>query len=389
MTPDLLRDVAREVGPFTSVSFDAGRAGESAAGEIPARFRALADDLKQRGAPEADIAALREVATALPGRGGELTRLSVARAGEVVLDLVLPGAPPRDECTFGPAPHLLPVPRSLRWPAPYLIVEADRAGASIEVVDEWGAEADVEQVEGSHELLHKVPAGGWSHRRIQARVQDSWDRNAAEVAAEVDRVVAALAPAAILLAGDPYAVGALSRAWGAAAAELAVHLDSGGRAAGVHEAARRAAITHALQELERDHRAELTDRFAGAIARQQEAVEGLAAVVDSLRRGQVDHLLLKDDPTSTVTLWSGPEPLQIGADRADVSAMGVDQPVRMRADAVLLRAVYASGGDVLLLGDDDVRPTEGIGALLRWSDAATEHDAAPAMPGHGQAPGGG
>lgn len=38
-------EIVRVTGPFSSVSFDAGRAGESAAGEIPARFRALAGRL--------------------------------------------------------------------------------------------------------------------------------------------------------------------------------------------------------------------------------------------------------------------------------------------------------------------------------------------------------
>jgi hypothetical protein len=387
MTPEAVREVARSVGPFTSVSFDAGRTGESAAGEISARFRALAEDLAARGAPQADVAALHEVSTALPGRGGPLTRLSVARDGEVVLDLVLPGAPPRDECTFGPAPHLMPVSRALRLPTPALVVEVDRAGATIEVLDQLDSAAEIEQVEGSHELLHKVPAGGWSHRRMQARVQDSWDRNAAEVAAAVDRIVADLVPVVVLVAGDPYAVGALTRALGGAAAELVVHLDSGGRAAGVHQAARDAAITAALRGVEHQRRQAMLERFSGALARQQEAVQGLDSVVDAVRRGQVQDVLLRDDPTSTETLWSGPEPLQIGVDRADLAAIGVDAPVRMRADAVLLRAVFASGADVLLLGDEDDPPTDGIGALLRWSDPATAHDAAPAMPGHGQAPG--
>lgn len=383
---DAVREVARLSGPFSTVSLDATRSGESKR-EVPTRFRALADELRAAGAPDADIAALHEASTSLPGRGGPLTRLTVARQGQVVLDLVLPGAPPRDECAHGPAPHLLPVARALRFPAPYLVVAVDRSGADIEVVNELGAVAGSEQVQGSHDVLHKVPAGGWSHRRMQARVQDSWDRNAAEVGAELDRVVAEVAPVAVLLDGDPYAMGALSRSVNRAVADLLIRLSSGGRAAGTDEHARREAIDQALSDRERANREDLVQRYSGALARQQEAVQGLDAVVDAIRRSQVERVLLHDDPVSTATLWSGPEPLQIGTDRGALVEMGVTDPWSMRGDAVLSRAVFASGADIVLLEAADIDLIDGIGAMLRWSDRATPHAAVPAMPGHGQDPG--
>src|SRR5699024_3558146 len=131
------------------------------------------------------------------------------------------------ECTFGPAPHLLPAARSLRFPAPYLVVDVDRAGADIRVIGTMGDTDASEEVEGSQDLLHKVRGGGWAHRRMQARVQDSWDRNASEVAAQVDRVVARETPVAILLDGDPYAVSALERELGEGSKGLVKHLTSG------------------------------------------------------------------------------------------------------------------------------------------------------------------
>src|SRR5699024_10020790 len=128
------------------------------------------------------------------GRGGPVTRLAVARDGAVVLDVALPGRPARDEMTYGPAPLLAPIVRAARTPSPYVLIDIDRAGADIDVVDALGREVAGRQVEGSQDVLHKVPGGGWSHRRIQSRAQDSWDRNAAEVAAEVDRIVAEVSP---------------------------------------------------------------------------------------------------------------------------------------------------------------------------------------------------
>jgi hypothetical protein len=199
--------------------------------------------------------------------------------------------------------------------------------------------------------------------------------------------VAESAARLVLIDGDPYAVGALIRALGGGSTDKVVRLESGGRAAGISAEARQQAIDAALAQQERTDRDALLDRFASAEARQQEAVQGLAAVVDAVRRSQVEVVLLHDDPTSTARLWSGPEPLQIGTDRASLAAMGVTDPQRMRADAVLARAVFASGADIALLEDGDADLVDGIGALLRWSDRSTPHDSAPAMPGHGQVPG--
>jgi hypothetical protein len=57
---------------------------------------------------------------------------------------------------------------------------------------------------------------------------------------------------------------------------------------------------------------------------------------------------------------------------------------------VLLWATLGSGGGITVLADDDEVPvelTDGVGALLRWSDPSTPHSAAPSMPGHGEGPG--
>lgn len=384
---DLARGIARQTGPFSSVSMDVGRADATAAEVITARFRAAAAKLARLGAPADDIDALREAMLSLPGRGGPLTRLAVARKGRVELDVVLPGTPPRDEAAFGAAPHLLPLIRAARRPAPYLVVDVDRAGADIEA---FGADARAmrsEEVVGSHDVLHKAPVGGWAHRRIEARVEDSWDRNAAEVATEINRVTVEIAPAMILVDGDPYAVSAVIDGLSGAAAGLVTRLSSGGRAGGVNQEAHRAAIDAALAARAEADRRAIADQFAGMESKQLQAAQGLSDVAAALRRGQVERMLLIDDPSSTFTLWTGRDPMQLGTERADLEGMGVPHATSMRADAVLVRAALASGADVVIFDDGDLRLVDGIGALLRWTDPSTPHDAVPAMPGHGQGPG--
>ena len=59
----------------------------------------------------------------------------------------------------------------------------------------------------------------------------------------------------------------------------------------------------------------------------------------------------------------------------------------MRADVALAWAVAGSSAELVLVEDNPVSLADGVGALLRWSDQTTPHDRAPAMPGHGEAPG--
>lgn len=82
------------------------------------------------------------------------------------------------------------------------VEERDHTGAEITVVNAGGRDT-VHEVEGGHDELHKVRGGGLSHRRLQSRVEDSWERNAAAVAEDLDRVVAAHHPAMVVLGGDP------------------------------------------------------------------------------------------------------------------------------------------------------------------------------------------
>jgi hypothetical protein len=64
--------------------------------------------------------------------------------------------------------------------------------------------------------------------------------------------------------------------------------------------------------------------------------------------------------------------------------MGCEQPAQARADAVILWTLMATDAGISLLPDDELSLRDGIGALLRWSDAATPHDTVPSMPGHGE-----
>ena len=191
-----------------------------------------------------------------------------------------------------------------------------------------------------------------------------------------------------MVAGDERAWGELRSRVGHAASEVLVRIDSGGRAEGTSEDAEHEAVVQALDEARARRRQEVLGELAQELSRQQRAVEGLDAAVDALRRGQVEQLVLRDDPSSTITLWSGAVPLGLGTTREDAVAAGQSEPVEVRADAALAWAVVGQDARVLLVEDDDPHVRDDVAAVLRWSDESTPHDRVPSMPGHGETPGG-
>ena len=387
MRVPLLQQLSKRQGPFVTVSVDVSRAGEHAVRDLELRWQEHRRHLSRVGVPDTQLDAIGDLVLTPTGLAGPVGRLVVADPDGIALDLVLPASPVQDEVGSGPAPHLLPVFRALRDKFPYLLAEVDRSGAEVTVVNSLGLTQDHHEVAGSHDELHKVGGGQMSSRRIQARAEDSWARNAAEVAHELDRLIAEHHPAMVLLDGDAVTVTDLIGAGSGRLSELAVRLNSGGRAAGVSTAARDAEIDGVLANHQRGVQADLLERFGAAEGRQQAAVQSLEDAVDAARRAQVEELFLHDDPASTRTLWVGDQPFELGVSADDVRSLGVSDPTRVRADTALVWAVVSADSGVTLLDPDQRDLADGVGALLRWSDRSTPHDAVPSMPGHGIEPG--
>lgn len=392
MRLDRWHALADSAGPFASLSLDVSRRDPSSQHELQLRWQQHERDLAAQGAPPRVLQALGSTALAPTGRGGEVGRLVIIAgqdgdgdAPRTMLDMLLPNPPFREEAVWGPAPHLLPAVRALDAFTPYVLVKVDRAGADIEVHSLPDGPVQPVEVQGDHDVLHKVPGGGWSHLRYQHRAEDSWERNATKVATALDDVVRRHAPSVVLIAGDEWAASALLDHGSGSLRERAVRLPTGGRAEGISTDEMFQAVQAALAEHRRKERAEIIDRYSRAEGRQEAAVQGFGAVVDALRRAQVEELLLRDDPSSTLTLWVGRSPLHLATDPDELATMGAQHIGRTRADSAFVWALLAARAGITLLADeDDLKITDGIAAVLRWSDPSTPRDAIPSMPGHGE-----
>jgi hypothetical protein len=99
------------------------------------------------------------------------------------------------------------------------------------------------------------------------------------------------------------------------------------------------------------------------------SVSGTDRVVEALRKGQVETLVIADDPGED-TLLVGGSPLELGVNQQDMDALGVHGEV-VPADRALLAAAVASSAAVVVVPASALGDDTPVAAVLRYSDAST------------------
>ncbi|MFW3172708.1 Vms1/Ankzf1 family peptidyl-tRNA hydrolase [Geodermatophilus sp. CPCC 206100] len=373
MDVSFLEPVFSASGPYATVCADVTHVTETADTEVELRVRAVAERLTEQGAPEAVVEAVRgrlleanaggDVAT-LRGRA-----LVVAADGSVVLDQPLLDAPRLEVAEYSPYPDLMPVLRQLPGRVPHIVVLTDRVGADITYVGMPGQEGEEKQVEGDSFQIRKVQGGGWAHHRYQHNAENKWVHNADEVASHITSMARRLSPRFVLMAGDMRARQILldraSDLW----KDLIVSMDEGGRAAG----ADREPVEQRAAELVAEHdahaEADAVEKISSAGAHGL-AVTGTASVVEALRKGQVETLVLADQPDEEELLVGG-SPLELGVDQADMDALGSQEVHSVPADRALVAAAVASSAGVAVVPRSAMPGDIPVAAILRYTDDST------------------
>lgn len=349
MRLDWLRPLTEQKGPFASVTLDVSNVDPATRDQRLKSWERARRDLADQGAGEDTLAALDSVFTGEASGAGERTRVVCAAGDRVVLDIGLPGRPRQEEAAFGPTPRVMSVVRALAGSVAHAVVRLDREGADIEVFDPTGDVLLEKEVEGDHNELRKVSAGGWSQRRYESRAEDSWKANATQVVKELDRLVRRLGLSAVLVSGEDHMVSHLQEQASGAVSELIIRLDTGGRAEGISEEAAATAREAALARLHADSDAELAERWGDATGSGL-AVEGWTPISEALEKAQVAHVLVQAD---------GPALESSGAE------VGTDLDT-------LLMTLAEQSAEVSVVGPP-FEAKDGIGALLRWTDDSTTH----------------
>jgi hypothetical protein len=369
MMLSFLRPLYRDFGRWVSVYLDTSRRSPTAAEAARLRWREARDQLAGQGADAATLTALQAALDgpelAAPGRA------MFARDGRVVLTPALRTPPELPRAEFGPLPDALPFLFQYLPSVPRVQVSVGRDGGAIVGVDaraasvlpEQPAMADAAEHAGGIEPVHKAQGRDLARTRRESSIERNWDDNAKDLAGRVQQTASQVGAEYVLLAGDVKARGLLLRHLRPPLADNVVIVDAE-IAPDSPELAAVADATVAQRVARQD-----TNRF-GEWHRLQahgRGVEGLAGVTGALRDGLASEVFVSRQPRRDLQVWTGPAPTDVATSAADLEDLGVSEPVRVPADAALIRAVVGTDAELRFLpaATAQAMPADHVCATLR------------------------
>lgn len=337
LTP--FRELTSDQGPFASVYLDASGDSEDAERAIGLRWRQLREQLEAEGTDADTLAALDGAIEASSPAVGRAGRVLIAAHGQVLLDRTVPAPPPVSTARHAELPALGSLVLHAEESVRHVVALVDRLGADLSLFDEDGTEVDATQVQGKTHPAHKVGGGGWAHRRMQQRVEGLIEQNAAQVAAELDRLVREHRAELLVLAGEVQARTAVVNHLTQVCREVLAEIDLAGRSAGTDPDTLSSAVRSAVAECVAERKRAVVERFQAESQRDGGlAAVGLKDVIRALRAGQADTVLLARQS------------------RTDE-----------HEQALVLCASAGTGAQVQVTEPDEVPLPDGVGALLRYT----------------------
>lgn len=368
MQLSFLRPLYARPGPWASVYLDASRDTHDAAAALDIRWRALKEELEHQRAEPRTVDALDSVVRQHTPQAGDYGLAAFATGGEVVLTEYLDAPPRRDLAAYGPVPHTMPLVAQRGEQIPWVRVLASRTGADIDSLSAGEVPRRAHVRGGTRYPVRRVQQGGWQQARFQREAMTTWKRNAGDSAAATAELADKVGAELVVVAGDPQARKMLAAQLPERLQDKVVQIDAGSQAWGAKTEALNDMTVQAIAEVAAERANVDKDRFG----MQEQVGEGLDAVVAALQRRQVDTMLIVDDPSSVERLWVGPDPTEIATDPGELAAMSVADPIQVRADAALVRALVGTDAGVTVLGAEEAPElTDGVGAILRFVDAST------------------
>lgn len=357
-----VQQVLAHRGPFVTVHAEVGRGSEDAAQQLEARWSTIRARLEEEGV-SADLAGrIREHLHENPHVPGE-TRLTVVAAGdEIVLTDLQNGASSWPETVDVDAlPDLAGWLTLAEGQLPFVLAVVDREGADIQVYESLvRGPADERTVEGDDFPIRKVGDRNLSQKQFQRSAENTWRRNASDVADEITSLVRSGPARLVLVAGDERARTEVVEALEGVQAEV-VQVTSGGRAEGASTEALWTEVHQVLAQFRAHEERELLEELTRARGdgQGQAGVRGLVPVLDALVKGQVERLVLDLEAARGVAVRL--------ADHPGLALPNGEDDVESSADRVLLAAAAATDAEVALVPAAQTGG-DGVAALLRWAE---------------------
>ncbi|MER0484357.1 Vms1/Ankzf1 family peptidyl-tRNA hydrolase [Streptomyces sp. Edi2] len=371
MRLSLLKPVINRPGPWASVYATVPLSAEDAAKQQELPASATTAQLFALGADEATCGAVHEaLLTPREGvRGAHAGRVLFAAHGEIVLDTPLPGAPATPFAAWGPVPRVTPLLAAIGDDPICLVVRLDRAGADFALVGERGAGPT-----GRHSRaaspLPRTASGDPSERHVRTKTENTWEHNAGEIADAVREAFEESGAEAVVLVGEARERHLVHEKLPEPLRALTYESSHGGRAPGAESALVDRDIAQVRADCEREHIAQVADRFRTGAGPGNEsaphAAAGIPALIEAAREHRIDTLLVSPHGSDIARqVWVGSDADQLAVRGTELSYLGEEHPAVARADDALVRSAAATGADVVVVRDPDRAPTGGLGAILR------------------------
>ncbi|HEX2118010.1 MAG TPA: Vms1/Ankzf1 family peptidyl-tRNA hydrolase [Acidimicrobiales bacterium] len=379
LTPQVAADTSdlaglvKTPGPFLTLQLTTEADIDNAAQRSEQRWRALRDDAATQGTPEEVLGVVDPLIAGahLEGQGLAV----VATAAGVVHEEHGGREPDRDLVRWAPLPSLAQVIAWRQELPGYVTVLADRQGADLTGYRRQGPSGpgsgvdgpEVQRQAGGDDYpIRKPNAGGWSQRRYQERAENTWERNAADVADQVVKLARRVDARLVVAAGDERAVTMLREALPAELVDR-FQVVSGGRSPDGSEQSFQEAARIAVGLAVNADTDALLEKFREERGQADRAAEGPEAILNALAMAAVDVLLLApDDPDDARTAWFGPDPTQLALREDDLRGLGVEDPADGRLVDVAVRAALGTGAGIRIV-EPGAGVDGGMGAILRWS----------------------
>ncbi len=334
---DDLTRLASAEGPFVTVAMPTPSELDDAEHRLEIRWKNARRELEASRSTADDLAELDALVTTLPHDGGASLVLFRAADGTTLAEFL--DEPVRESVVAESVlPRFALVIEGRQRTLPHLVVEADRSGADILAFD-GGRALGTEQVDGDTEHIHRGHPGGWSQRRFQQRAENTWERNADDVAAQIVDMAEQYEAEAIFVAGDVRARNLILDSLPERVRANSTLIEAGSPEGIADEVVR--LLSDQVARGVRD----LIERV-----KQRESTGTASTDVDdilaSLVAGRVEHLLVHDDGTDDEVTDAAVGEVPAGARIVDAA---IATALRSGADVTVIPKVAMLNGPVAAL----------------------------------------
>ena len=298
------------------------------------------------------------------GAGGVV---AIADPTGVLLVESLPHAPRREVERIESLPAFAPLLEHRQGAIASMFVSIDRRGADLVWSD--GRESGSSTVEAPDDMMIQKfkdsdSGSGYRQHDFQQKVEDNWDRLAADIAGALSDRAATVRPRVISVAGDVRMVQLLRRHL---PSELADRLRDvpGSRSADGSDAHRDEVVARWTRTAVAEDTVEALQVFERERGQADRAADGPDATLAALCEARVDVLLLHDDPDDERRAWFVPDqPTLVATDLSTITALGYEPRDGRLVDVAIRSALASSSGVRVVPAAGPV--SAGLGAVLRW-----------------------